>query len=87
METVVCPYCDSEVKVSQIEAEEGCCPECGSTITSSVYNNYDDDFEDDIDSMDDDYEDDSNDFDDDSGDDLDEEFDDEEFDDDEDNDK
>ena len=36
METVVCPYCDAEVKVSLVEAEEGCCPECGAMITPST---------------------------------------------------
>jgi hypothetical protein len=51
METIVCPYCDAEVKVSLVEAEEGCCPECGSSITPSTifgnpgdsdYDDYDD---------------------------------------------
>ena len=29
-----CPYCDMEVSESAIEAEDGCCPECGSVISS-----------------------------------------------------
>lgn len=28
----MCPYCNIEVSESQIEAEDGCCPECGSAI-------------------------------------------------------
>jgi hypothetical protein len=32
--TTRCPYCDIEVSESSIEAEDGCCPECGSVITA-----------------------------------------------------
>lgn len=32
--TTRCPYCDIEVSESAIEAEDGCCPECGSVITA-----------------------------------------------------
>lgn len=28
----VCPYCNIEVSESSIEAEDGCCPECGAVI-------------------------------------------------------
>ena len=46
MDTLICPYCDSEVKISMVEAEEGCCPECGSSIsTAASYNSYNDDYE------------------------------------------
>ncbi|UDQ99086.1 hypothetical protein AAEX28_03150 [Lentisphaerota bacterium WC36G] len=31
--STVCPYCDVEVSEHQIEAEDGCCPECGAFIT------------------------------------------------------
>lgn len=31
----VCPYCNIEVSESAIEAEDGCCPECGSVISAS----------------------------------------------------
>ena len=36
----VCPYCNMEVRESAIEAEDGCCPECGAQITaaSSFFN-------------------------------------------------
>lgn len=27
-----CPYCNTDVKESLIEAEDGCCPECGALI-------------------------------------------------------
>lgn len=29
----ICPYCNIEVSESSIEAEDGCCPECGSIIS------------------------------------------------------
>lgn len=31
----ICPYCNIEVSESAIEAEDGCCPECGSVIGAS----------------------------------------------------
>ena len=31
----ICPYCNIEVSDSAIEAEDGCCPECGSVISAS----------------------------------------------------
>ena len=31
----ICPYCNIEVGESAIEAEDGCCPECGSVISAS----------------------------------------------------
>ena len=57
-----CPYCNTDVKESLIEAEDGCCPECGALI--GAHNSFFDD--DDIFS------------DDDIGDEFDEDFDDEE---------
>ena len=74
METIVCPYCDAEVRVSSVEAEEGCCPECGSLITPSTIfgslndsDKYEDDYEDGYDDdlkdyEDDDYEEDEDDY-------------------------
>ena len=89
----VCPYCNIEVSESSIEAEDGCCPECGSVIsaTSSFLGGDEADEYDDLEEQDDlfdDFDDDDDIFDrgefgDDGFDDedLDEEFDDEEFDD------
>ena len=50
----VCPYCNMEVRESAIEAEDGCCPECGAQITaaSSFFDDPDSDFND-YDEMDD----------------------------------
>ncbi|MDR0931997.1 MAG: hypothetical protein LBM70_03135 [Victivallales bacterium] len=33
--STICPYCNIEVSESAIEAEDGCCPECGSVISAS----------------------------------------------------
>ena len=32
--TTRCPYCDIEVSESAIEAEDGCCPECGALLSA-----------------------------------------------------
>jgi hypothetical protein len=32
----ICPYCNIEVSESSIEAEDGCCPECGAFISVST---------------------------------------------------
>ena len=76
METIVCPYCQAEVRVSSVEADEGCCPECGSMITPSTIfgssndsekyeDDYGDGYDDDLksyeDEVDDDYDDDDDD--------------------------
>ena len=34
MATTTCPYCNMEVSESLIEAEDGCCPECGAMISA-----------------------------------------------------
>lgn len=31
----ICPYCNIEVDETEIELDDGCCPECGSIITMS----------------------------------------------------
>ncbi len=78
MRTITCPYCDMDVSLSTLDAQDGCCPECGAFIVGRSS------FEDD-DSWDDDYENDDldNDFDDedsfDDEDDFDDDFDDEDF--------
>ena len=35
MATTICPYCNIEVSEKEIEAEDGCCPECGSMLSAS----------------------------------------------------
>lgn len=80
-ETIKCPHCECKVLVSEVEKEDGACPECGQLVLPSKlfnefsdYNDEDDDDMDDFseDNLDDDYEDD---FDDDY-DDLDDDYDD-----------
>ena len=65
--STVCPYCNIEVSESSIEAEDGCCPECGAVIgaTSSFLeeelgeSEYDDEKDDVFDEFDDDDDDDA----------------------------
>lgn len=35
MSMITCPYCDMEVSLSTIDAQDGCCPECGAFIAGS----------------------------------------------------
>ena len=65
-----CPYCNCEVRESAIEAEDGCCPECGAQISGvrsllddpdGDYLDYDDENDDVFSPLDDD-EDDGHDF-------------------------
>lgn len=38
MATTICPYCNIEVSEKEIEAEDGCCPECGAMLSAgSMY--------------------------------------------------
>lgn len=37
----ICPYCNIEVDEASIELEDGCCPECGSVITMSSFDDND----------------------------------------------
>ena len=36
MAMVTCPYCNMEVSMNSLEAEDGYCPECGAVITAST---------------------------------------------------
>ncbi len=36
MRDLVCPYCDCDISIMAIEAEDGCCPECGATVGASA---------------------------------------------------
>lgn len=40
---MICPYCDIEISEKQVEAEDGCCPECGALIMPNVSDGNDDD--------------------------------------------
>ena len=46
---LICPYCDIEISEKLVEAEDGCCPECGTLITvGSTDQDGDDDYGNDI---------------------------------------
>ncbi len=88
----ICPYCNIEVSESAIEAEDGCCPECGSVISATSSFLGEDEDENDLDDLneqdifgdlDEDEDFDDSEFDDEEFDDLDEEFDDLDFEDEE----
>lgn len=36
MEMVTCPYCQCKVRMSDVEMNDGACPECGAPITGSL---------------------------------------------------
>ena len=40
---LICPYCDIEISEKLVEAEDGCCPECGTLITATSVASEDDD--------------------------------------------
>lgn len=76
-ETIKCPHCDCKVLLSEVEKDDGLCPECGQLVlSSSLFDDFDDeedleldefeddDFDDDLDDDDDDLDED-NDFEDD----------------------
>ena len=47
MGMISCPYCNMEISLSAVEAEDGYCPECGAVITSSsIMSDGEDDFDD-----------------------------------------
>lgn len=51
---MICPYCEVEITMSAVDAEDGYCPECGSIIAaSSIFQDEDED--DDLDMLDDDF--------------------------------
>ena len=87
----ICRYCMAEVSEREIEAEDGCCPECGALLSAGGGYLGDEDGYDDLDELEDDddfdfLDDDDDDYDDDIYDDDafyedDDEFDNDEFDD------
>lgn len=51
----ICRYCMAEVSEREIEAEDGCCPECGALIAAGAgYLGQDEELEDDLDNLDED---------------------------------
>lgn len=43
-ETIKCPHCDCKVLLSEVEKEDGLCPECGQLVLSSnLFDDFDDD--------------------------------------------
>jgi hypothetical protein len=36
METIRCPYCECKVLMSDVEDDDGACPECGAPLLGSV---------------------------------------------------
>ena len=47
MGMISCPYCNMEISLSAVEAEDGYCPECGAVITSSsIMTDGEDEFDD-----------------------------------------
>ncbi len=35
-ETIICPYCETKVKMTDVDAEDGTCPECGAPLLGSM---------------------------------------------------
>lgn len=35
-ESMTCPYCETKVKMSEVDAEDGSCPECGAPLLGST---------------------------------------------------
>lgn len=84
-ETIKCPHCECKVLLSEVEKEEGLCPECGQMlVASTLFDDFDDELDDDMeledsekDGYDDDFDDDLDDdfdFDDDGYEEEDEDF-------------
>ena len=51
----ICRYCMAEVSEREIEAEDGCCPECGALLSAGGGYLRDEDDYDDIDELEDDF--------------------------------
>ena len=51
---MICPYCEVEITMHQVDAEDGYCPECGAAITpSTIFMDQEEDLDDDLDELDD----------------------------------
>jgi len=42
---LTCPYCDAEISEREVEAEDGCCPECGALISAADVSEDEDELE------------------------------------------
>ena len=50
---MICPYCEVEITMAQVDAEDGCCPECGTLLpTSAIFMDQDEDLDEEIDDLD-----------------------------------
>lgn len=50
-ESMTCPYCETKVKLSEVDAEDGTCPECGAPLLGTTLwmqqeNNFEDEEDD-----------------------------------------
>lgn len=55
---IICPYCDIEINDKLVEAEDGCCPECGALITAgNAISDDEEEFESEEDGFSDEYDD------------------------------
>ena len=53
---MLCPYCEVEITMNAVDAEDGVCPECGSVLAASSI--FQDEEEENLDAIDDDFDDD-----------------------------
>ena len=60
-----CPHCDFKVPMSEIEKEDGLCPECGQPLLASSLRDDFDELDEDVDSLDMDFDDDEGEYEDD----------------------
>ncbi|MFA6815899.1 MAG: hypothetical protein WCS73_06350 [Lentisphaeria bacterium] len=53
-ETIKCPHCECKVSLSEVEKEDGICPECGQFVwASKLFDDYEDEEENDMSDYDD----------------------------------
>jgi transcription initiation factor TFIIIB Brf1 subunit/transcription initiation factor TFIIB len=49
---MICPYCEVEISMSAVDAEDGYCPECGVLIAAtSIFQDGEDEHSDDLDDI------------------------------------
>lgn len=58
-ETIKCPHCECKVLLSEVEKDDGLCPECGQLVLSSnLFDDYDEEEDFELDEIEDDFDDD-----------------------------